>query len=602
MKKKRGLGMESYHTVCKKPEELYQSFYHSVREIRNLKELISGSCELYGDLTAFLTKEEKGGEYHEISYREFYEDLNALGTKLTDLGLRGKKIAVIGENCYDWVVAYFAIVNGTGTVVPLDRELGKDEIFRLIDAAECSAVFYTGTYRELFAEKDLPFQFEMAVYGKQHDAERENDIRRLICEGKELLLRGDRRFLDAEVEDDAMCSLIFTSGTTGTPKGVMLSHRNIASNIMNTAKIFKIETSDRSLSMLPIHHTFESTIGIMGLLFQGGSVAFFEGLKYLNKNLMEAKCTMLVGVPLIFENIYAKIWKTARKEKKEKALKAAIALNRRLNRIGIDMHKTLFRSVYKPLGGRIRIILSGAAGLNPKIVRGLYELGFKFAQGYGLTETAPLAAGTPDFVKDRYKKAGSCGPALPQGELRIKDPNEDGIGEIQYRGPNVMLGYYNMPEETAEVLQDGWFSTGDLGFLDSLGWVYITGRKKNVIVTKTGKNIYPEEIEGYLDKIPEIEECMVYGTDSEDENDTIVSVQVRPDMEAVHEVLGEDPTEEEIYALIRDRIGDMNLNLPNYKRVRHVVLRRKEFVKTTTQKIKRMDNIHLLEADMYTED
>ncbi len=592
--------MEPYHNVCEEGNSLYLEKYHQVREINNLKDFINGSCELYRDLTAFLVKDRKGGEYREIKYHELKADIDALGTKLIDLGLSGKRIAVIGDNCYDWVVAYFAVANGTGTVVPLDKELSKEEVLKLLDAAECSAIFYTRAYKTMLAEKKLSFQFEIALYDDQHEEENENDIRNLIANGRKLLREGDQRFLSAEIKDDAMCSMIFTSGTTGTPKAVMLSHKNIASNIMNTAKIFKIDMSDRALSILPIHHTFESTVGIMGPLFQGGSIAFFEGLKYLNKNLLEAKCMLLVGVPLIFENIYSKIWKTAKKEKKEKALKAAISFNRTLNIVGIDMHKALFKSVYKPFGGRLRIILSGAAALDPKVVRGFHELGFKFAQGYGLTETAPLIAGTPDFVSDRYKKAGSCGPAIPQGEIKIDSPNEDGIGEILYRGPNVMLGYYNMPEETEAVMRDGWFATGDLGFLDANGWVYITGRKKNVIVTKTGKNIYPEEIEAYLAKIPYIEECMVYGTDSEEDGDTIVSVQIRPNMEAITERLGENPPDEEIYRLLRDKVGDVNMQIPNYKRIRHVAIRKTEFIKTTTKKIKRMDNLDLLESDVFT--
>lgn len=596
--------METYNNVCEDDNGLYLDKYHQVREIHTLKEFLDGGCELYRGNTAFLVKDEKGGEYREITYDEFKRDVDALGTKLIDLGLKGKRIAVIGENCYDWVTAYFAVANGTGTVVPLDKELSKEEIERLIKTAECSAVFHTQAYREIFAESDVNFKFEMTVYGNSRDDDNDNEIRNLIKSGRNLLESGDRRFIDAEVMPDSLCSMIFTSGTTGTPKAVMLSHNNIASNIMNTGKIFEIKETDRSLSILPIHHTFESTIGIMGLLYKGGSIAFFEGLKYLNKNLLEAQCTVLIGVPLIFENLYAKIWKTAKKEKKDKLLKNAMKVNRTMKTVGLDMHKALFRSVYKPLGGKLRIILSGAAALDPNVARGFHDLGFIFSQGYGLTETAPLAAGIPDFetAKDGYKKVGSCGPALPQGQIRIADPNEDGIGEIMYKGPNVMMGYYNMPEETARVIKDGWFATGDLGFLDDNGWLYVTGRKKNVIVTKTGKNIYPEEIETYLAEIPYISECMVYGTDSEDGNDTIVSVQVRPDTDSVEEVLGADPSDEEVYKLIRSAIADMNMKIPNWKRVRHIVIRKTEFIKTTTKKIKRQDNIDLLDEDMFTID
>lgn len=594
--------METYNNVCEDGNSLYLGKYHKVRQIKTLKEFIAGSHKLYKENTAFLTKDKKGGDYREITYDSFKGDVDALGTKLIDMGLKGRKIAVIGENCYDWVTAYFAVTAGTGVIVPLDKELSKEEIKRLIDTAECSAVFYTNTYSKIFENIDIEFKFEMSVYEDMRSNQNEAEIRNLIESGKELIESGDRRFIDAEVAPEQLCSLIFTSGTTGTPKAVMLSHNNIASNIMNTAKIFEIKETDRSLSILPIHHTFESTIGIMGLLFKGGSIAFFEGLRYLNKNLTEAQCTVLIGVPLIFENLYAKIWKTAKKEKKDKLLKNAVKMGRTLKAVGIDAHKLLFKSVYKPLGGKLRIILSGAAALDPKVARGFHDLGFVFSQGYGLTETAPLVAGIPDFETyiNGYKKAGSCGPALPQGELRIDRPNDDGIGEIMYKGPNVMMGYYNMPEETAEVLQDGWFATGDLGFLDENGWLYITGGKKNVIVTKTGKNIYPEEIEKYLADIDYISECMVYGTDSEDGNDTIVSVQVRINDEAVEEAIGKNYSDEEVYKLIRAEIADINMKLPNWKRIRHIVIRKTDFIKTTTKKIKRQDNIELLDEDMFT--
>jgi long-chain acyl-CoA synthetase len=405
-----------------------------------------------------------------------------------------------------------------------------------------------------------------------------------------LIEGGNRKFIDAKLDPDEVKILLFTSGTTDAAKAVMLSHRNIASDVMSTSKIVKLRQEDRGLSILPIHHTFESTIGIMVLLFQGCSIAFFEGLKYVVKNLEEAKCSMLVGVPLIFESIYDKIWKQAKKTGKDKALKVAIKLNKTLKALGIDKSRTIFKSVYASFGGNLRLFVTGAAAIDPNVVRGFQDLGFEIVMGYGLTETAPLLTGTPDFG-NRYKKAGSVGPVIPDGEMDIIDKNDGGIGEIIYRGPNVMHGYYNMPEVTNEVLVDGWFHTGDLGFVDEEGWLYITGRKKNIIVTKTGKNIYPEEIEKHLMKIKYIEECMVYGIDGDGNDDTVVSVQVRPNYEEIYADHGQDFDDDQVYYLIKKSISEVNQEMPNYKRVRNVVIRKEEFVKTTTKKIKRQHNI-----------
>lgn len=571
-------------------ENIYKNKLHEVREIDTLKEMLITSKELFGKKPAFLYKEEKGGTYKEINYITLKDDVDALGTKLIDLGLEGENIAVIGENCYAWMVSYFAIVNGVGKVVPLDKELSKDEIVNLLNTANCKAVFYTSSYKNMFKDIDIDNKFQMEVYSKKAQRDQKNTWENVIEEGRKLLGKGDRRYTDIIIDPMEVRMLLFTSGTTDVPKAVMLCHNNLVSNLKDVGKIVKLKEDDRALSILPIHHTFESTIGIMVVLYQGGSVAFYEGLKYVVKNLAEAKATMLVGVPLIFESMYNKIWKQAEKSDMTKALKIAIKLNKTLKKIGIDARKKIFKSVYENFGGRLRMLVTGAAAINPNVVRGFQDLGIDVVMGYGLTETSPLLAGTPDFT-DRYTKAGSVGQVVPSGQMKIINKNEDGIGEIIYKGPNVMLGYYNMPEKTAEVLKDGWFYTGDLGFVDEKGYLYLSGRKKNVIVTKTGKNIYPEEIEEYLNKIPYIEECMVYGTDNDDNGETVVSAQLRPAYDAIENEFGYGEDQEKVYKLLKNKIADLNQTLPNYKRVRHVVIRTKEFVKTTTHKIKRQENI-----------
>lgn len=368
----------------------------------------------------------------------------------------------------------------------------------------------------------------------------------------------------------------------------MLSHYNIVSNILDGSRMVRLKEFDRTLSVLPIHHTFESTMGTGLPLYYGASIAICEGLKYIAKNMLESKATILVGVPLIFESIHSKIWKQAEKTGKADALRKAISINKKAKRLKLDLKKVLFKSIYSKFGGKLRMIVSGAAPIDPIVVRGFEDLGIRALQGYGLTECSPLVTGTPDFT-NTYEKPGSVGVCNYTGELKIINQDDQGVGEIIFKGPNVMLGYYEMEQETAEVLKEGWFYTGDLGYLDDDGWLYITGRKKNVIVTKTGKNIYPEEVEHYINGHKYIQESLVYGVDVEDK-DTTVGAQVRPDYEVIYEEFGENVDEKQIYDLIKKAISDINDKLPIYKRVRNFTLRKEEFIKTTTKKIIRHKN------------
>lgn len=578
--------------------------YHEVREISTLKEMLNSSVSLYSERPAFLVKKVKAGEYFPITFSQVGHDVDALGTKLMEMGLKDAKIAIIGENCYEWVVSYYAVVNGTGIVVPLDKELTREEIYYLLKTADCRAIFYTQSYEEYFKDFDIDFKFRMKVYGDRTDMAQalhespEADAGNggfyqwedLVASGEKMLAQGDRSFIDAEIDADEMKIILFTSGTTEAAKGVMLSHRNIASSVMDTCRIADIRPDDRTLSILPIHHTFESTMGMSLVLYRGASVAFYEGLKYITKNLAEAQATVLIGVPLIFESVYDKIWKQAEKTGKSTALKKAIKLNKTLKLFGIDASRKLFKSIHEKFGGKLRLLVTGAAAIDPNVLRGFEDLGFRMLQGYGLTECAPLVSGTPDFCNG-YKKAGSVGPSVASGEIRIVDKDEDGIGEITSKGPNVMLGYYNMPEKTNEVLKDGWFYTGDLGFMDKEGWLYITGRKKNVIVTKTGKNIYPEEVEYYINRNKYIQESLVHASFDEDDDDVRVSAQVRPNYELIYEEFGESFGDEEVQSLIKRAISEINEKLPIYKRIRGIAVRKDEFIKTTTKKIQRHKNI-----------
>jgi len=585
-------------------ENKLKAKYHEIREIESLKDMLNSSVRLYSERPAFLVKKEKSGDYFQITYAQVKHDVDALGTKLISMGLKDAKIAIIGENCYEWIISYFAAVNGTGIVVPLDKELSRDEIYNLLKQADCRAVFFTHTFEDYFKDYDIEYKIRMKVYGDRTDLSEplkepaENnpeagqilEWETLVYEGEKLAAEGNRDFIDAEIDPNVMKIILFTSGTTDAAKGVMLSHYNIASCIMDTCKIADITPEDRTLSILPIHHTFESTMGMSLILYRGASIAFFEGLKYINKNLAEAKATVLIGVPLIFESIYDKIWKQAEKQGKAGTLKKAIKLNRTMKAMGIDASRKLFKSVHEKFGGKLRLMITGAAAIDPNVLRGFEDLGFTMMQGYGLTECSPLVSGPPDFC-NRYKKAGSSGPAVASGEIKIIDKDEDGIGEIIFKGPNVMLGYYNMPDKTDEVIKDGWFYTGDLGFLDDEGWLYITGRKKNVIVTKTGKNIYPEEVEYYINRNKYIQESLVHEFFDENSDDTQVGAQIRPNYDVIYEEFGESFGEEEVQSLIKRVISEINEKLPIYKRVRNIAVRKDEFIKTTTKKIQRFKNL-----------
>ena len=584
-----------------------QAYQRSLREIPSLKELMITSEALYGDKEAFQIKSEKGGPYRTITYRQWRRDVEALGTQLMEALPEGAKIAIIGDNCYQWVCAYFAIVNANFVAVPLDKELTEEEIRHLLETADCRGAFYTSKYKGYFTDPHLALKVRLDFYQplpQEYPLSQEYEVMReqpeplgeeksfyqMVALGEEEIRQGNRRFIDWKVDPERLSVILFTSGTTGTAKGVMLCHRNIASNIYAASRLIKMYPQDSCLSILPIHHTLESTIGIMYMLYNGACIAFCEGLRYVSKNMEECRPTAVLLVPLIMETIYKRIWKQAEKTGKAALLKKSIRLSNHLRGYHINASRVIFRSVHEKLGGRLRMVVTGAASSDPRVCRGFMDFGITVIHGYGLTECAPLVSGCPDDSRDNYKKAGSVGPVISGGELKILKPDQDGIGEILYRGPNVMLGYFGQEEMTRQVLDEkGWFHTGDLGFLDPEGWLYLTGREKNVIVTKTGKNIYPEELEMVLNRDPYIEESLVYGR--QEEEDTVVSAMVRPDYEAISEDFGQDVSQEDIQKLLKERIKELNMSLAVYKRIRDVTIRREDFVKTTTKKIRRFENL-----------
>ena len=519
--------------------------YHQSKKYTSLRDICTKGAQDYKNNVAFLKKDTKGGEYIPVTYMKLFNDVKALSTWLLSLDLPSNKVAVIGDNSYEWWVAYFATPSAGMVIVPIDKDLSLGEMENL-----------------------------------------------LTDQGNIMLENGNTAFDEVQIDPDTTVSLLYTSGTTGKPKGVMLSHKNITTVINDTQKIVKIEQTDRSLSILPCHHTFESTLCLF-LLSQGASIAFFEGLRYIMDNFKQAQATILVGVPLIFESIYKKLTKSIKKSGKEKLVKSAIKINKALSLLGQDKSRTLFKDIHEAFGGHLRLIMCGGASLDPGVAEGLTNFGFSLLRGYGLTETAPLIAATPDFDKQRNKKFKSVGAVIPSGKLKIENPDENGIGEIFYKGDNVMQGYYNMPEETAEILEDGWIKTGDLGFIDKKGWLFLTGRSKNVIITKTGKNVYPEELEVLVKNTKIIKECMVYEAETGSEGDTKIAIQLIPDYDYIKETHGTGFDTEKCNALAIDAVHDINKTLPVYKQMQKIFIRTKAFKLTNTMKIKRKDKENL---------
>lgn len=558
---------------------------YEVRQIGTLKDMLDSSAEIFSSRTAFLIKTEEGGPYKPITYSNFRDDVNAFGTALIDLGLFNGRIAIISENRYEWTVTYLAAVNGTGIVVPLDKELPVSELKSLLIRSKADAVvFSSGKSADV---ESIAGEIPNLKYLISMDSDEKKDsvysYKELISKGYELINAGNRKFIDADIDKYAMSILLFTSGTTDKSKAVMLSHHNICSNLMDMCSMLFIGEDDVFLMLLPLHHTYACTCGFLCQIYRGCTIAFCEGLRHIVKNLKESKTTILLGVPLILEAMYKRIWDQASKEPKLlKKLKLGLKISKVLRAAGIDIRRKLFKQIIDNFGGNIRMFISGGAAIDPQVIQGFQDFGIHCLQGYGLTECSPIIA----LNRNCDYNNRSAGLPLPHTEIKIDNPNEEGIGEIIAKGPNIMLGYYENEEATKEAIIDGWFHTGDLGYMDSDKFVYITGRKKNVIVTKNGKNIYPEEIETLLGRSPYIAESLVYGKTGEGTGEIEVAAEIYPNMEKVSEALGtENPPFEKIRQLLRAEINKVNKMLVLYKYIRHFTIREAEFNKTTSKKI-----------------
>ena len=555
--------------------------YHKCEEVTNFKDMIERSANIYKTRTAFKLKD-KDGKIYSLSYEEFYNDIISLGTSLINSGFLNKRIAVIGKNSYKWAVSYLA-ASIVGIVVPLDKELHSDDVVNFLNISESVCILGDDKNLSQIVQNNLLNNKNILFVNFDDNESIKNMIgfSKYKSNGKNLYESGNTSFDKIKIDPDEMRILLFTSGTTGNAKGVCLSQRNICSNILSTYGIVKVKRSDLFFSVLPLHHTYECTLGFLLPIYSGASIAYCDGLRHIAENMNEYHPSVILCVPLLLENVHKNIIKSMNKSLPEKYQKKN---ENPYNDLPLIIKKVVKNKVKNSLGGRLRVFIVGAASVNPNNVNDFDNLGLNTLQGYGLTECSPLVAGNTDF----YKKDDSVGLPIPNVEYKIDNPGDSGVGEILVKGPNVMLGYYNMPEETSKVLKDGWFHTGDLGKIDENGYLYITGRCKSVIVTKNGKNIYPEEVEYYLNDSPLISESLVLGIHKENDDETYVNAQIFPNIEAITEYLkGSVPTKAEIKKLISDVVASVNSKLPNYKHIKNFIIRDKEFEKTTTQKIKR---------------
>ena len=561
-------------------------------KFENLKEMMKNSEEKFGEEVAFYRDGKGLEDSKKVTYKEFCYEINSLGTALIEMGLKGKRIAVIGENRYEWELSYLAVVTGTGTIVPLDKALPENEIESLIIRSEVEAIIYSEKYDECMAkiqkQGNTKLKYFISMDLEKNDFNKYS-LKEITKKGKELLDGGNKEFLEAKIDNEEMSIMLFTSGTTNQSKAVMLSHKNICTNVKDIRNVFELDETDRLLSFLPLHHTFECTVGFLYPLSIGGSIIFSKGVRHIADELKNFKITAMICVPVVFEKMYDKLMKTIEDKGKMPTVKKGIKLSNCLLKVGIDIRKKLFKEIHDNLGGCLRVMVAGGAALSPEKEKGFWDLGFNVLQGYGLTETSPVIAA--ELTKQ--KRLGSIGKKFPSVEVKIDNPDKSGVGELLAKGDSVMIGYYNNEEANEEVFtEDGWFRTGDLARIDKNGYLYISGRKKFVIVLKNGKNVYPEEIESLLEKSELVKECMVFGMPARD-GDVTLSVKICYDKDYVKKQFG-DITIDDLKEKIWNWVKEVNKTMPKYKYVKKLILTDEELVKTTTLKIKRnveMDKI-----------
>ena len=555
-------------------------------EIKDLKDMLNKTKKLYANRPAYKIKIEEG-KYQVYTHKEVRDMINALGTSLINLGLKGKRIAVIGENRYEWEIAYLSIVCGTGIVVPLDKSLPANELELLIERSDIEAIFYTQKYSEIIQNIRLSEKNKLKHLISMDNDENGEGIysqKELIREGKKLIEEGNNEFLNAKINPKEMEIMLFTSGTTSKSKVVALSHENICTNLMDIGSVLDVNQDDVFLSILPIHHVFECTVGFLFSLYKGAETVFCDGLRHIVENLNEYHVTVMACVPGIYERIFMMIRKKLEKQGK---LEKILENEEKYKNSSMQKKKEVFKEIHDMLGGKIKLFISGAAALDKTIEEKYRLLGLNLVQGYGLTETSPVVA----IGTNKNYRLGSIGKTVPSVEAKLVDVNEERIGELVVRGPSIMLGYYENEEANKESLKESWFYTGDLAKIDEEGYIFICGRKKSVIVLKNGKNIFPEELENLVNKIEGVKEAFIFGkAQSDDENNIKINVKIVFDRDVIKDVYKVEKNED-IYTVLAKKIKEINQTMPSYKAIRGIMLTEEPLIKTTTNKIKRQENL-----------
>ena len=564
--------------------------FRDVPIFNNIKEVIYNSVKLYRDNIAFVTKikkENKIVEYINHTYQNFLDDINSFGTALYALGLKGKRVAIVGRNRYEWAVAHISNLFGGIVSVPIDKELQLSELEDSLIRAKVDAIVFDEKYEENIDIIKQNGKTKIKDFICMGNLDNYTKFEELLRNGRNQVLNGNREFIDNEVNSEAMSILLFTSGTTSKSKAVMLNQKGLATNIADMLMVESLYPTDTNIAFLPFHHIFGST-GMLVMLASGVKTVFPDGLRYIKQNLKEYGVSVFVGVPLLVNKMYENIEKEIEKQGKTKLINTATKISNFLLNFNIDIRRKLFKQVLDGLGGKMRLIISGGAPLDKNVSIKFNELGVRLIQGYGLTETSPVISAE----NDKYIRNGSVGFPMRHLTVEIVNKDKDGIGEVRVKGPNIMMGYYENEEATNKVLKDGWFYTGDLGYIDNDGFLFLTGREKDVIVMKNGKKVFPEELEVLVNNLPEVEECFIYGMAQKgDKNDPMVSVKIVYNKDAII-----NRSENELNDILWNEVKEINKTLPPYKYIKNMIITDKPLIKTTTHKIKRKEELALIEG------
>ncbi len=548
--------------------------FSKVEKFNTIKEMLDQAVNAVGDLDAF--KWLDGNEIKKVTYKEFKNDVNYLGTALSNLGLTKSHVATTGENSYDWICSYLAMLMSEGVFVPIDKEMPIDDMINVLNQSDSEAIFYASKFDKIFKEREseLPKIKYFIGFDRDEDDGKFISYKKLMAEGKRLYDEGDTSYINQEADHMGLKMLVYTSGTTGDPKGVMLSEHNLVSMIYYGMQVSHTETME--LAVLPFHHTYEAVPGILVHIHSHNTMCINAKLTQVLKNMQVFKPDYMYIVPAFAELFYKKIWAAAKEGGKEKGLKFLICVSNALRKIGIDKRRQLFKTIHDSFGGELKTLICGGAPVRSELGDFFDSIGIFLMNGYGITECSPLIS----VNREGYNDCRTVGFVLPCLDIKFDSVTDEGIGEICVKGDNVMLGYYKRPDLTDEVLKDGWFSTGDYGMLDKMGRLKITGRKKNIIVLTNGKNIYPEELEEKIGNIDYIKENVVYALLDEHGAEDALCSEVFLDKDLIEGV-------ENIEEKLRKDIDLALSDLPRYKQISKIKIREKEFVKNSSNKIKR---------------